>query len=99
MALKGMVVVEDTHLSWDSDFVGQTNNMTNLLVKVEDAHTGQTWTGVVDGHQFLDAVATGSGALVIDGDPGIGKSTLWNATVEYARQRGLRRHAADVGEI
>lgn len=24
MALKGMVVVEDTYLSWDSDFAGQT---------------------------------------------------------------------------
>lgn len=59
MTLKGMVVVEDTRLSWDSDFVGQTDNMTDLLVKVEDSLTGQMWTGVVDGHQFLDAVAIG----------------------------------------
>lgn len=59
MALKGMVVVEDTQLSWDSDFAGQTDNMTQLLVKVEDTPTGQVFTGVVDGHQFLDAVSIG----------------------------------------
>jgi DNA-binding CsgD family transcriptional regulator len=29
-------------------------------------------------------------ALVFEGEPGIGKSTLWLAGVEYARERGLR---------
>jgi DNA-binding CsgD family transcriptional regulator len=29
-------------------------------------------------------------ALVVEGEPGIGKSTLWRAGVEHARSRGLR---------
>jgi DNA replication protein DnaC len=29
-------------------------------------------------------------ALVFEGEPGIGKSTLWLAGVEYARESGLR---------
>jgi DNA-binding CsgD family transcriptional regulator len=39
---------------------------------------------------FLDAVPTEPTALVIEGDPGIGKTTLWLATVEQARERGFR---------
>ena len=39
---------------------------------------------------FLDGVGAGLAALVLDGDAGIGKSTLWLAGVEHARTRGLR---------
>ncbi len=39
---------------------------------------------------FLDAVATGPSGLVIEGDAGAGKTTLWLATVEEARERGYR---------
>ncbi len=39
---------------------------------------------------FLDAVPERPGALIIEGDPGIGKTTLWLDAVERARQRGFR---------
>jgi DNA-binding CsgD family transcriptional regulator len=39
---------------------------------------------------FLDRAEDGFGALVLEGEPGIGKSTLWRATVEHARSVGLR---------
>jgi DNA-binding CsgD family transcriptional regulator len=39
---------------------------------------------------FLDRTADGVGAVVLEGDAGIGKSTLWLAGVEAARERGLR---------
>ncbi len=39
---------------------------------------------------FLDRPAEGLRALVMDGDPGIGKSTLWLAGVAAARERSLR---------
>jgi DNA-binding CsgD family transcriptional regulator len=39
---------------------------------------------------FLDQAAEGPGALVLEGEAGIGKSTLWLAGVESARERGLR---------
>jgi DNA-binding CsgD family transcriptional regulator len=39
---------------------------------------------------FLDNVPTGPSALVIEGEPGIGKTTLWLSTVEQARERGFR---------
>jgi DNA-binding CsgD family transcriptional regulator len=38
---------------------------------------------------FLDASHDGPAALVLEGDVGIGKSTLWHAAVEAARARGL----------
>ena len=38
----------------------------------------------------LDAVAHGPAALVIEGAPGIGKTTLWRKAVESARQREYR---------
>ncbi|KUH93636.1 LuxR family transcriptional regulator [Mycolicibacterium acapulense] len=38
---------------------------------------------------FLDAMALGPSALLIDGEPGIGKTTLWLAAVEQAQQRGF----------
>src|SRR5262245_54400056 len=39
-----------------------------------------------------------AGALVLEGEPGIGKSTLWHAGVERARARGLRVLAARPAE-
>jgi DNA-binding CsgD family transcriptional regulator len=39
---------------------------------------------------FLDQAADGPAALVLEGEAGIGKSTLWLAGVEAARARGLR---------
>jgi DNA-binding CsgD family transcriptional regulator len=38
---------------------------------------------------FIDGAGKGPASLVLEGDPGIGKSTLWLAGVEYARERGL----------
>ena len=39
---------------------------------------------------FIDETEAGSAALVIEGQAGIGKSTLWEAGVEHARAQGLR---------
>jgi DNA-binding CsgD family transcriptional regulator len=39
---------------------------------------------------FIDETGAGSVALVLEGEAGIGKSTLWEAGVEHARARGLR---------
>lgn len=47
---------------------------------------------VVDG--LLNAAAGESAALVIEGDPGIGKTTLWRDALARARERGLRVLAA-----
>jgi DNA-binding CsgD family transcriptional regulator len=41
-------------------------------------------------HALLDADAPGPAGLVIEGEPGIGKSTLWLAALDEVRQRGLR---------
>lgn len=43
---------------------------------------------------FLDALDEQPSALVLGGEPGIGKTTLWRAVVEQARQRGFRVLAA-----
>src|SRR4051794_21553260 len=40
--------------------------------------------------RFLDALADGSAVLLLEGEPGIGKTTLLRAGVERARRRGLR---------
>jgi DNA-binding CsgD family transcriptional regulator len=39
---------------------------------------------------LLDAPADGSATVIIEGEPGIGKSTLWFDGVERARGRGVR---------
>jgi DNA-binding NarL/FixJ family response regulator len=39
---------------------------------------------------FLDMLHDGPAALVIAGDPGIGKTTLWRAAVDAARSRSYR---------
>jgi DNA-binding CsgD family transcriptional regulator len=38
---------------------------------------------------FIDAMDGGAVALVLEGEAGVGKSTLWEAGVKYARARGL----------
>jgi DNA-binding CsgD family transcriptional regulator len=40
-------------------------------------------------HSFVGRTAGDVGALVLEGEAGIGKSTLWRAGVEYARVAGL----------
>jgi DNA-binding CsgD family transcriptional regulator len=42
----------------------------------------------------LDSVAVESTALIIEGDPGIGKTTLWRDALARARERGMRVLAA-----
>jgi DNA-binding CsgD family transcriptional regulator len=39
---------------------------------------------------FLDGIAEGASALVLEGDAGIGKTTVWAATIARAEPRGLR---------
>ncbi|OBI81785.1 LuxR family transcriptional regulator [Mycobacterium sp. 1245805.9] len=39
---------------------------------------------------FLDAVLGEPSALVVEGEPGIGKTTLWLSALEQARERGFR---------
>jgi DNA-binding CsgD family transcriptional regulator len=48
---------------------------------------------------FLDRPAAGLTALVLTGDAGIGKSTLWLAGVEAGRKRGLRVLSARPAEV
>jgi DNA-binding CsgD family transcriptional regulator len=40
--------------------------------------------------QFLGLLAEGPAALVLEGDPGIGKTTVWRAAVDGARGRSYR---------
>jgi DNA-binding CsgD family transcriptional regulator len=39
--------------------------------------------------EHVDATRGRPGALVLEGEPGIGKTALWRAGVQYARERGL----------
>src|SRR5262245_20938775 len=41
-------------------------------------------------HAFVDDADGGTTAFVLEGEAGIGKSTLWHAGVEHARARGIR---------
>ncbi|HEX9599540.1 MAG TPA: AAA family ATPase [Gaiellaceae bacterium] len=55
-------------------------------------------TGVVVGREreladldeFLDTVLAGTATLVIEGEPGIGKTTIWQAGIAGARERSWR---------
>ena len=38
---------------------------------------------------FIGEMEGGTAALVLEGEAGVGKSTLWGAAVEHARERGL----------
>lgn len=48
---------------------------------------------------FLAAAAGKPAALVVEGEPGIGKTTLWLDAVEQARERGFRVMAARTAEV
>lgn len=48
--------------------------------------------------EFLGGLTAGPGALVIRGDPGIGKSVLWRAGCEEALRRGIRTLVARPSE-
>jgi DNA-binding CsgD family transcriptional regulator len=50
-------------------------------------------------HAFLGDVHDGPAALVLEGQLGIGKSTLWIAGVEYARARNMRVVASRPAEV
>src|SRR5436190_1088049 len=39
---------------------------------------------------FIGEMEGGAAALVLEGEAGVGKSTLWEAGIEHARARGLR---------
>jgi DNA-binding CsgD family transcriptional regulator len=47
---------------------------------------------------FLIAAGVQPSVLVIDGEAGIGKTTLWLAAIEQARERGLRVLSAGAGQ-
>jgi hypothetical protein len=38
---------------------------------------------------FLDDLRSGSCALALEGEPGIGKTTIWQAAVDHARAAGM----------
>jgi DNA-binding CsgD family transcriptional regulator len=41
-------------------------------------------------HRFLDSIPTGPRALLLSGDPGIGKTTVWKRGLAEALERGYR---------
>jgi predicted ATPase len=41
-------------------------------------------------HSFLDSIPTGPSALVLSGDPGIGKTTVWREGLAGAQLRRYR---------
>jgi DNA-binding CsgD family transcriptional regulator len=41
-------------------------------------------------HRFLDSIPTGPSALLLSGDPGIGKTTVWNQGLASAQLRRFR---------
>lgn len=47
---------------------------------------------------FLAAAEAGPASLIIEGEAGIGKTTLWLDALERARERGFRVLSAQVGE-
>jgi predicted ATPase len=47
---------------------------------------GRQWE-LAEADRFLDAVPAGPAALVLEGEPGIGKTTIWRAAVDAARNR------------
>ena len=48
--------------------------------------------------EFLRSAAQQPSGLVIEGEPGIGKTTLWLSAVEQARDSGYRVFSARVGQ-
>ncbi len=50
---------------------------------------GRQWE-MAGADRFLDAVSAGPAALVLEGESGIGKTTIWRAAVDAARKRSYR---------
>ena len=50
---------------------------------------GRQWE-MARADRFLDDVADGPAALVLEGEPGIGKTTVWRAAADAARSRSYR---------
>jgi ATP/maltotriose-dependent transcriptional regulator MalT len=48
---------------------------------------------------FLTAAASGPASLLLEGEPGIGKTTLWRIAGARARERGYRVLSADPAEV
>ena len=48
---------------------------------------------------FLKSMAERPSALVIEGEAGIGKTTLWSAAVQQARERGFRVFSARASQV
>src|SRR5262245_37361449 len=69
-----------------------TPSRTEPPVAVRGAVTGVIGrAGELDAiERFLDVFAEGPAGLVLEGEPGIGKTTLWEAGIDRARARGLR---------
>jgi DNA-binding CsgD family transcriptional regulator len=45
---------------------------------------------IAAGERFLDAILDSTHALVLEGEPGIGKTTIWRETARRAGERGYR---------
>jgi len=45
-------------------------------------------------HRFLETSERGAGTLVLEGDAGIGKTTVWRAGIDMARSAGCEILAA-----
>ena len=50
---------------------------------------GRQWE-IAGADRFLDDISAGPAAMVLEGDPGIGKTTVWRAAVDAARRRSYR---------
>src|SRR5215216_2746243 len=50
-------------------------------------------------YAVLDRAADGPAALLLEGEAGIGKSTLWRAGVDTARARGFRVLLSQPAEV
>lgn len=49
--------------------------------------------------RFVDGASDEGGVLVLEGDAGIGKSSLWRAGIEYARECGVRVLSSNPAEV
>ena len=66
-------------LLWDPEWDVETG--TARLLYGRERELGQI-------QRFVERAATGLATLVLEGEPGVGKTTLWRAAVETATQRG-----------
>jgi hypothetical protein len=78
--------------------------MAPLLVRPAELATAPATAAVMPGQpesdsiaDFLASAAERVSGLVIEGEPGIGKTTLWLAAIEQAASRGFRVESAPAG--